>query len=180
MNKLRLCTILFIVLATKSIEAQESFLVFDSIQIVENEHTLTRQGSIGGVLDTISIQVLSNQYIKINNVSLSVRATSYGASNALSSNTMPFDESSRTVYDLRLDLNKINLISTPDFGKQIIGQSHALGRKSNNFGVTKNDGILLSEGSYDVVVKYSGYFDGSSGTDRSLNSRLELIYFSKE
>lgn len=169
------CVLLF----AGKLAAQESFLVFDSIQIVENEHILTRQGSIGGVIDTISIQVLPNQYIKINNVSLSIRSTSFGVTSAHSSNTMTIDDYDRYIYDMRIDLNKINLINTSDFGRQTVGLSSYVS-KTNNLGVTKKVGILLKQGTYDLVVKYSGYFSGSSGTDRTLNSRLELIHFSEE
>jgi len=177
MNSIKLMAILFFALFSPTIFAQESFLRFDSIQVIETEHVLTKSGSIGGVLDTITIQVLPDQYIKIRNVSLSVRGTSSSYS-GVSSDYMQIIDYDRNLYDLRLDLGKTNLINTTDFGRQFVGVNSYL-RNTNNFGVTKDIGIFLGQGSHDLIIKYAGYF-GSSQPDREVISRLEFIHFSKE
>ena len=177
MNKIKILIACFYLLSAGNLKAQESFLRFDSIQVIETDHVLIKQGSAGGVYDTITIQVLPDQYIKIGNVSLSVRGTSSSYS-GVSYSYMQIIDYDRNLYDLRLDLGKTNLINTTDFGRQFDGVSTYL-RNTNNIGVTKNVGLFLGHGSHDIIIKYAGYF-GSSQPDRELISRLEFIHFSKE
>ena len=177
MNHKLLKVICFLMLSGSNLKAQESFLVFDSIVVLETNHVLTKQGTVGGVLDTITINVLPNQYIKIGNVSLSVRGTSSAAS-GISSYAIEFYDYDRRIFDLRLDLGKTNLINTTDFGRKFSDVTTYL-RNTNNLGVTKNVGFFLSEGTHNVLVKYAGYF-GSGQPDREVISRLEIIYLSQE
>ena len=98
------------------------------------------------------------------------------ALSAQSGGTIEINDYDRHLRDLRLDLNKTNIINSNHFGE---ATSYTSGgnymSSTNSIGVTIDQSYFLTSGSHHIIVKYSGT---GSYVDRNLISRLELVYYS--
>ena len=178
MNKVTLTGLLSLFFLSNSY-AQESFLKLDSLQIIETTHALPKISNSNriGCYDTLVINVGIGQVAKLINSTLSIRSNSLNQLTSIASSDITFSGSYELV-DVRLDLNKTNVINSNHFGK-VFSTNPIWAQGTNNFGVTIDQSYFLTTGSHHVIVKYAGRKDGSN-SDRDLISRLELVYYSYE
>ena len=173
MNKLRLLTLLFIALVSKSIKAQESFLRLDSIVIIESELLTTTYGQYNNYKrgrDTLAISVDLNQYVKVRKVSFTIVDPGYDVSFNSSLQELSIGtETNSWLNGLTWGVEKV------EGGYQSSGHSiivDGLSLKTLKIESRPDEFLLENE------ICFVNYYDWDNGY--KIYYRIELVYYSHE
>lgn len=176
MNKLRILTLLFIVLVSKSIKAQESFLHLDSIVIKEATLNPSNfyQSSVNEAYDTISFSILSNQVVKVRSCAMSLTNVSSSYSAYI------LDNNSESILDARIEIDEFNVFSTndlapPSSAEDFRGSYNSYQLRTEGFAGFSRQDIFLKEGTHEAVFHFKGL-----NFIPEVRGRIELIYYSLE
>jgi hypothetical protein len=176
MNNLKYIPVLLIVLFSKSLSAQESFLRLDSIVIKETTLTPSYlyQSTVIEAYDTMSFTVNASQVVNLRNCAMSLtNISSYP-------DTYILDNSSERILDSRIEINEFNIFSThnllpPSSAADYRGSYSSYQLRTEGFAGVSNVDLFLNPGTHEVVFHFKGV-----SLAPEIRGRIELIYYSIE
>jgi len=159
--KTKIYLVLLLGLLSIKSNAQEQFLRFDSIQVIQGEHLATPSSNTFSIHDTVTCPV--GGYMQVKYVVLDVETTGsyiYGADNEIN--------------QFRC---KVNGIAIASIKSSSIPHATALDYYSNGYETVEKIGLMYDT---DLLVNIIGDYDQSSYSNMYFRYRIELHHYSYE